>query len=127
VQVRQVDQDGNEVAGLRTPDVAVPLGTYTGWNLRKPGFGEGDLLSMNGSFIPFARTKAEREGRGEQRLSIEERYGSHEGYVRAVTQAVEQLLADRFLLDSDAERYIAATKRKDPLDPSVPLGPLLRD
>jgi len=127
VQVPRVNEDGNEVAGLRTPDVAVPLGTYTGWNLRKPGFAEGDLLSMNGAFIPFARTKDEREAAGDPRPSIEERYGSHDRYVRAVEECVGALVAEGFLLDSDAKRYISAARRKNPLDSGVRLGPLLRD
>jgi hypothetical protein len=125
VQVPQVDGDGNEMAGLRTPDVAVPLGTYTGWNLRKPGFGEGDLLSMTGSFIPFARTRAERQATGDPRLSIEERYGDHAHYVQAVEQAVDQLVADGLLLPMDGERYVEAARHKDPFDPAVHRGPLL--
>jgi len=126
LQVPQVDPDGNEMAGLRTPDVAVPLGTYTGWNLRKPSFAEGDLLSMTGSFIPFARTRAERQVSGDPRPSVEERYGDHAGYLGAVTQAVDQLVADGLLLQMDGDRYVEAARRKNPFDPSVRLGPLLR-
>ncbi len=125
VQVPQVNADGNEIAGVCPPDVAVPLGTYTGWNLRRAGFAEGELLSMNGSFIPFARTRAERLAAGDPRPSLEERYGDHAGYVRAVQQAVERLVADGLLLPEDAERYVEAARRKNPFDPAVPLGPLL--
>jgi hypothetical protein len=125
VQVPQVNEDGNEIAGLCPPDVAVPLGTYTGWNLRKVGFAEGDLLSMNGGFIPFARTRAEGEAKRDPRRSLEERYGDHEGYVQAVRRVVEQLMADGLLLAEDGARYVEAAQRKNPFDAAVPLGPLL--
>jgi hypothetical protein len=127
VYVPSVDGDGNDKGGLRSPDIEVPLGTYTGWSVRKAGFAEGDLLGLNGSFIPFARSRAEREMHGDPRLSIEERYASHADYVAAVKAAVDRLTSDRLLQAEDGERYIAAAKQKNPLDPSVPLGPLLRD
>jgi hypothetical protein len=126
VQVPRVDADGNDQGGVRCPDLEAPLGTYTGWNLRKAGFAEGDLLSLNGSFIPFARTRAEREAKGDPRLSIEERYSSHDAYLQAVTLAVQRLVADRLLLEEDAERFIKAARERNPLDPSVPLQPLIR-
>jgi alpha/beta hydrolase family protein len=125
IQVPQIDADGNERAGLHSPDLAAPLGTYTGWALRKPGYAEPDNLSLNGTFIPFARTKAEREAKGDPRLSIEERYANHDGYVKAVTAAVEDLRRIALLLDEDADRYLEAARRKNPFDPSVRLGPLL--
>jgi hypothetical protein len=125
VQVAQVDADGNEMSGLRSPDLEVPLGTYTGWNVRKAGHAEGDLYGLNGSFIPFARTRAERTAAGDPRPSIEERYPSHAAYVQAVVEATERLLADGLLLEEDAQRYREAAQARNPLDPSVPLGPLL--
>jgi hypothetical protein len=125
IQVPQIDVDGNERAGLHSPDIAVPLGTYTGWALRKPGYAEPDNLSLNGTFIPFARTKAEREAKGDPRLSIAERYGDHDGYVNAVTTAVEDLRRIGLVLDEDAARYLEAARRKNPFDPAVRLGPLL--
>jgi hypothetical protein len=125
VQVPQVDADGNDMGGVRYPDIQVPLGTYLGWALRKDGFAEGELVSTNGCIITFARTKAEREKNGDPRLSIEERYASHEAYVQAVKRAVDGLVKDRFMLEEDAERYIEAARRKNPLDPSVPLEPLV--
>lgn len=73
--VPKVDADGNDIAGIRSVTVQAPLGTYTGWNLRREGFGEDELCGPNGSFIPFAETKAEREAAGDPRLSLEERYG----------------------------------------------------
>ncbi len=89
VQVPQVDADGNDMGGVRYPDMQVPLGTYLGWALRKAGFAEGELLSTNGSISVFPRTKAEREKKGDPRLSVQERYASHEAYVEAVKRAVE--------------------------------------
>jgi len=124
VFVPQVDADGNDIGGLRSPEIAAPVGTHTGWSLRKAGFAEGDLASLTGSFVPFARTRADREAAGDPRLSIEERYGSHEGYVQAVARAAEQLVSQRLLLQEDADRYVQAAKSRDPLDPSVPLVPL---
>ena len=124
VQVPQVDADGNDAGGLRSPEVAAPVGTHTGWNLRRNGFGGADLASLTGSFVPFPRTSAEREAGGDPRLSIEERYGSHAGYVRAIARAVDDLVAEGLLLEEDADRYVAAAMARNPLDPTVPLSPL---
>jgi hypothetical protein len=81
VLVGAVDTDGNMTHGVRHPDLAVPIGTFTGWNLRREGFGEGDQCAGTGSFIPFAKTRAERTASGDPRLSLEERYPTHEAYV----------------------------------------------
>ncbi len=124
VQMPQVDEDGNDLGGLRSPEVMVPVGTHTGWNLRRAGFAEGDLASLAGSFVPFARTRAERETNGDPRRSIEERYDSHEDYVREMAEAVRQLQAAGFLLEEDAERYVEAAKSRDPLSEAVTLAPL---
>jgi Alpha/beta hydrolase domain len=75
--------------------------------------------------LPFARTKAEREANGDPRLSVEERYASHGAYVDAVKRAVDGLVEERLMLAEDAERYIEAARKKNPLDPSVPLEPLV--
>jgi hypothetical protein len=100
--VPAVDADGNEVAGLRVPDVAVPLGTLTGWNLRDPATGAPtEIQSMTGGFHPFARTKAEREARKDPRPSIEERYLSKEEYLQKVDAVLDQLISSRYLLDRD--------------------------
>jgi hypothetical protein len=72
--VPQVDEDGNEVAGIRLPPIAVPLGTYAGWNLYPADFAEGELCDRDGSFIAFAATEAEREAAGDPRASLEARY-----------------------------------------------------
>jgi hypothetical protein len=100
--VPQVDQDGNERAGIRLPDVAVPLGTYTGWNFRKASIGaSGQLYPLLGSYIPFAGTKAERERTRDPRESIEERYPSRERYLALTQEAASALTRDRYLLPED--------------------------
>lgn len=124
VQMPLMDEDGNDLGGLRSPDVMVPVGTHTGWNLRREGFAEGDLASLAGSFVPFARTPAEREANGDPRRSIGERYASHEDYVRQMAEAVRQLQEAGFLLEEDAVRYVEAAKNRDPLNEAVPLAPL---
>ena len=123
--VPQVDADGNTLAGLRYPDVDAPLGTYTGWSLRKAGYAEGEQFWNTGSFVPFARTRAEREASGDPRLSLEERYGSHENYVAAVERAATARAAEGLLLDEDAERMVAAARSRNPFDPATRLGPLI--
>jgi hypothetical protein len=125
VQVPQVDADGNDRGGVRYPDMQVPLGTYLAWALRKAGFAEGELLSTNGCIITFARTKAEREAKNDPRLSIEERYASHEAYIEAVRRVVDGLVKEGLMLQEDGERYIEAARKKNPLDLSVPLEPLV--
>jgi hypothetical protein len=126
VRVPQTDADGNGVAGLRYPDVEVPVGTYNGWSLRSEGFAEGDQFWNTGSFVPFARRKAEREATGDPRPSIEERYASHEAYVDAVRRCCEARVSERLMLQEDADRFIQAAKERNPLDPDVELGPLIQ-
>jgi hypothetical protein len=105
VLVPQVNQDGNETAGIRLPEQLVPLATYTGWNLRDPKIGAPDVIyNMVGSFIPFARTKAERVAAGDPRLSIEERYKDKEDYLRKVKEAAEALTGSGFLLKEDVDK-----------------------
>jgi hypothetical protein len=112
--VPQVDADGNEVAGVRLPAIAVPLATYTGWNLYNiPGL-EGELCDRVGTCLPFARTKAERLAKGDPRLSLEERYGNHTAYVQRVCDVVGELLQARLLLPEDATRYIDVATQQDP-------------
>jgi hypothetical protein len=126
LRVPDIDQDGNTIAGLRYPDVEVPLGTYNGWSLRRSGFAEGDQFWNTGSFVPFARTKAERLASGDPRRSIEERYPSHEAYIDAVTQTCAARVEEGLMLQEDADRMIEAARKRNPLDPSVPLGPLIQ-
>lgn len=109
VLVPKVDEDGNEIAGIRLPDITVPLGTRTGWNIRCAGCAEGALMVV-GSFIPFVATVKERRETGDPRPSLEERYPSHEHYVDAVARAAAVLQKERLLLEEDVERYVAAAK-----------------
>ena len=113
--VSKVDEDGNEVAGVRLPPVAAPIATTTGWALRGPGFAENDGGEADGQHIPFASTKAERLASGDPRLSLEERYGTHETYVNAVAKAARQLEKDGFLLPEDVQAYIDEADRSDVL------------
>jgi hypothetical protein len=110
-RVPAVDADGNETSGIRLPPIAVPLATYTGWNLyaRLPG----ELCDRDGSYIAFARTKAEREASGDPRPSIEERYGSREAYVAKVKSAADALVRERLLLPADAAAYVRAAEASD--------------
>lgn len=105
-----MDADGNEVAGIRLPGIAAPLATYTGWNLYKDPYPEGELCDREGIYVPFAKTRVERDAKGDSRLSLEERYGDQEGYVKRVSEAAENLLKERLLLAEDAERMIAQAK-----------------
>jgi hypothetical protein len=109
--VSAVDGDGNEVAGIRLPSIAVPLGTYTGWNVYKAQ--PDELADRDGSFIPFARDKAEREAAGDPRLSLAERYGNRAHYVDQVKRAAAVLVAERLLLQGDADRLVAAAEACD--------------
>jgi hypothetical protein len=103
--VPQVDQDGNETAGIRMPEVAVPLASNTGWNLRDAAIGSPtELYSMVGSWIPFALTRSQREQRHDPRLSVEERYPSKDDYVTKIEAAAESLLKGRYLLEQDLPR-----------------------
>ncbi len=123
--VPQIDADGNTLAGLRYPDVDVPLGTYNGWSLRKAGYAEGEQFWNTGSFVPFARTRAERLACGDPRPSLEERCASHADYVEAVRRAAEARVAEGLLLREDAERMVAAAQERNPFDPDARLGPLI--
>ena len=110
-RVCAVDADGNEVAGIRLPPIAVPLGTYTGWNVYRAQ--PGELADRDGSLIPFARTRREREAAGDPRPSLEERYGTREAYVAKVKAAAEALVAERLLLPADAAAYVKAAEECD--------------
>ena len=111
VLVPKVDRDGNDVAGIRSVFVQVPLGTYTGWNTRRAGFMGGESCGASGSFIPFAKKAADRGT--DPRLSLEERYGTHARYVEQVRAAAARLGQAGFLLPKDAERLIAQAEKRD--------------
>ena len=105
--VPQVDEDGNVTSGIRLPEQSVPLGTYAGWAFRSQAQGQPDtLVSMAGSYIPFARTRAEREKSRDPRLSIEERYSSRDDYPHLVQAAADLLAKDRYLLPDDVNALV---------------------
>ncbi len=103
--VPRTDSDGNDIAGVRLPDVDVPLATYTGWALRS-GATAGDGCEGAGQYIPFAKTKADRMASGDPRPSIEERYPSFSAYSDAVTKAIDGMIAARLMLREDAESHL---------------------
>ncbi len=105
--VPAVDADGNERAGIRLPDVVVPLAAYTGWNLRAAQFGAESMLARwAGSSLPFARTPEERKKTGDPRASVRERYPTREDYVSRITEATIELHKQRFLLPEDVTAII---------------------
>jgi alpha/beta hydrolase family protein len=112
ILVPQVDRDGNDIAGIRLPAVSVPIGTYTGWNLRPHGLAEDELAGLLGSFVPFAKTKAERRRTGDPRLSLKERYKDQADYIQQVSRAARNLVDERFLLPEDAERIISDAQKQ---------------
>jgi hypothetical protein len=114
--VSKVDQDGNELAGIRLPPVAVPIATTTGWALRRSEFGENDGCESAGQYIPFKATKAERLSASDPRLSVEERYKTHVGYIATVRKSAQKLVEQRFLLAEDAEIYIRAAQESKLFD-----------
>jgi hypothetical protein len=100
--VPQVDADGNGLAGVKMPELAVPLATYTGWNLFNDRSGPATVLSsMQGSYIPLPRTAAERKRTSDPRLSIEERYRDKDHYLSLVGKAAQELIDQRYLLAED--------------------------
>jgi hypothetical protein len=113
--VSAVDADGNDVGGVPSVLRQVPLGTYLGWNITAAGFDKGRICNLNGGFLPFAKTRAERAASGDPRRSLEERYGTHQAYVDAVKAAAEKAVAERFLLRADADRLIAEAAASDVL------------
>ena len=108
--VPKVDADGNEIGGIRSTTIQVPMGTYTGWALRRAGFGEDELCGLTGQSMPFRNTLAERQAAGDPRLSVEERYKDKAAIADAVEKAANSLVAEGYLLPEDAARLIAAAK-----------------
>jgi hypothetical protein len=104
--VAAVDTDGNEIAGIRLPDLTVPLATHTGWNLRHREVGNTDLVigitgGLAGWTLPFPATRADREAAGDPRVSIAERYPSREDYLQQVCVAAQILVDQGYLLSED--------------------------
>ena len=112
VLVPQVNADGNDEGGIPSPEVAVPLGTHTGWNVSTFQLsGLRYLAGLVGSFQPFARTKAEREQSGDSRPSIEERYASRQEYLQRVRRVATDLVRERFVLQDDVEGVVQQAER----------------
>ena len=105
VFVPKTDADGRDLAGLRLPTLEAPAATHTGWNLRKAGFGEGELCDNNGAMIPFAATREERLKNNDPRLSMAERYPNEGDRTAAIAKAAQQLFRDRLLLEEDAKLF----------------------
>ena len=106
--VPQSDADGNDLGGIRMPDIAVPLGTATGWVFRPEAMGSPhEFYLLRGAWVPFALSKEQREKAGDPRLSIEERYDSKEDYLKQVKTVLEDLVEKRFLEDRDLESQLS--------------------
>jgi hypothetical protein len=116
-KVPRVDADGNEIGGVPVVLLQAPLGTYLGWNVTASGFHRGKVCNYQGGWIPFAKTQAARLANGDPRLSLEERYGTHAGYVAAVQAAAANAVAQGFLLPADASALIAAAAASNVLNP----------
>jgi hypothetical protein len=102
VLVPQVDADGNERDGIRLPEITVPLGTYTGWNLRDPSIGAPEQrVYLEGAYIPFPKTAEERQKTGDPRLSIAERYSSRDEYLTRYARELDELIRRRWILRDD--------------------------
>jgi hypothetical protein len=114
-RVPVTDSDGLDTGGIRTVDIVAPIGTNTGWNLIADGPRAGDLCGLSGSFIPFAKTRAQRIAAGDPRPSLEERYEDHGGFVKAVATAAARQVRARFLLDRDAMAIVETAQRSDVL------------
>jgi len=113
VLVPQVDADGNELAGIRVPELSVPVATYTGWNLFNERSGPTDVVSsMQGSFIPFPAMKGDRDRAVDPRPSVEERYQSRAQFLDRVAQAAAGLVGQGYVLQADVSRIVeqAATR-----------------
>ena len=106
--VSRVDADGNEVAGVRGVELRAPLATYTPWQLRGgAGTDAGELVDFLGTYVPLPRTEAERQRRGDGRVSIERRYADKRAYLDAAARAADSLMAAGLLLREDVPRVLA--------------------
>jgi hypothetical protein len=113
VLVPQVDADGNERDGVRLPELAVPLATYTGWNLRDPSIGApGQRVSFEGSYLPFPKTAVERRKTGDPRRSIAERYRNREDYLDRYRRAIDELSKLRWILPEDRSPLLERGRRE---------------
>ncbi len=110
--VPQVDRDGNDLGGIRDPDVAVPLATTTGWNFRDPSVGNPkDIYQLLGSYVPFAPTRAARQANGDPRSSLEERYRGVDDYLQRIRSSAMDLIRRRYLLAEDLDGILERAKK----------------
>jgi hypothetical protein len=114
-----VDADGNETSGIPSVLHQAPLGTYLGWNVTASGFYRGQICGFIGGYVPFAATREARLAAGDPRPSLEERYGTAEGYLCVVRRAAASLVQHRYLLPDDAERTISAAAKARVLPPGA--------
>lgn len=119
VLLPRTDADGHDLDGVRLPEVAVPLATHSGFNLRRPGFAEGQLCGLNGLMVPLAATAAERAERRDPRPAIAERFATRSAYVQRVQAAADALRVEGLLLDEDVRRYVERARN----EPRVALLP----
>ena len=121
ILVPKTDSDGNSISGIRTPDVQVPIATYTGWALRRAPFAGNEDCALTGQYIPFPVTRAQRIASGDPRLSVQERYVTIGNYNYLYAVAVKRMMADRTLLVEDGAAMVsAAVARVSPLLPVLP-------
>ncbi len=107
ILVPAVNEDGNDIAGVRAPMVQAPLGTYTGWNLRSRGHGHGAMYLFDGSYLPLTDTTEERRMTGDPRRSVMERYADAGEYTRAIEKAARSLVEEGLMLEEDVQRCVA--------------------
>jgi TonB family protein len=123
VLVPQVDADGNERDGVRLPEFAAPLATYTGWNLRDASIGAPDQrVSFEGSYIAFPKTAADREKMGDPRKSIAERYANREEYLSKYKSALDDLVKQRWILEEDRPAVLERGEQEWTEAMSPPIG-----
>jgi hypothetical protein len=118
-KVPRVDADGNELGGVPVVLRDAPLGTYLGWNIVASGFHQGKICNYAAGMVPFARTRAERIANNDPRLSLEERYRDHAGYVEAVKAAAAKAVSEGFLLQADADKLVQLAAASNVLSPQA--------
>jgi hypothetical protein len=125
--VPKVNADGNETSGVASVLHQAPLGTYLGWNLTASGFFKDQVCGFSGGYVPFVKTRTERLKTQDPRPSVEERYGTLEGYVCVVERAVAKAVSERFLLKDDGNRLIDQATRSDVLPRNADSPPANQD
>jgi hypothetical protein len=111
--VPQVDVDGNELDGVRLPEISVPLATYASWNLRDPSIGApAERVAFELSYLPFPKTLAERQRAGDPRKSIAERYTNREDYLSRYTQALDELIKQGWILPEDRDAVLQRAEQE---------------